>query len=414
MLRNLALLGFTSLLGLMMVEAFLYVMPQYQAGEPQPEFVFCQGVESTSRPSERFGRTEIPNSAYFRRESEADDWYLRAYNGEGFRDLLNTGSDNVIILGDSFIEGELVSNDQTIPYLLDLWNPDLAFRAYALGGWGTSDEYRAYRAIDKKIDHRLVVLGYFVGNDLADNNRATHAMQVKALPASAGDADQEDEGSLLFKLHVQLRAHSRAYTFFYVNGRRLALDLLGKDFQEDGYLSPAEVEHGADVTETMLSDLSRATSANGADLLIVVIPSWNEMIGVKGEKRVVAKQRQMIRSVADASDHVRVLDLKPIVETAGHERVYGRVDKHFNQLGYYLAAKAIHEWINGTWRTVPVVMPEFAWQDRNGVRPDCAAIPRYVEALSNPERPALTSGPADSHHHPASSHRHVADGRNLQ
>lgn len=375
MLKNCLLLSFVCLLCGALIEAFLFLVPEYQAGEPLPEIFFCKGHAPEQQLSGLYGKTGVPNGVYFRRESEADSWYLRAYNEDGFRDLMNTGSENVIILGDSFIEGEAVNNDQTIPYLLDAWNPDVAFREFALGGWGTADEYRAYQAAGKEIDHQLVVLGYYVGNDLADNLH----MLTRQQRNDEGQA-AEDEDSLLFDLHVRLRALSRAYTFFYVNGRRTALELLGQSSLEDGYMSPEDVEDGLVVTGNWLSALSDAVDENGAELLIVTLPSWNELIGIVGEQRLAARQRDVIQTVAAAKNNVRVLDLKSMIENAEYEELYGKVDKHFNELGYYLTAKAIHEWINGTWRTASAATPAIH-QQHSAMRPDCAAVPVYGTPL---------------------------------
>ncbi len=379
MLKTLTLFGVASLFSVALVETFLFLAPQYQVGEPIPARVFCEGQPPEQRASSRYGMIGSPKSVYFRRESEADGWYLRAYNEEGFRDLMNTGDENIIVLGDSFIEGESVNNDETIAYLLDSWNPDLAFREFALGGWGTVHQYRAYMGAEREIDHQLVVLGYYVGNDLSDNLRASFAAQdgVRNLAA-------EDEDSLLFELHIQLRAFSRAYTFFYVNGRRIALALLGKASLEDSYVPDENVELGVDATGFWLRKLSDAVEANGAELLIVTLPSWNELIGIKGEERLAAQQREVIWKVTNARDHVHVLDLKTMIEEAGYEKLYGRVDKHFSRLGYYLSAKAINEWINGSWRATSVATPAMNQTGHDLMRPDCNVALRNAEAFSSP------------------------------
>jgi hypothetical protein len=379
MIKNAILLGCTALFGLALVEAFLYLAPEYQAGEPTARVVFCTEPAHERAPSARFGETATPGSVYFRSESEADGWYLRAYNDAGFRDLLDTGDEHVLMIGDSFIEGELVNNDRTIGYLLDSWNPDLAFHEFALGGWGTVDEERAYQAVGGEIAHRLVILGYYVGNDLADNLRAKEHPQPHPADATSGDG-----GSLPFRLHVLMREHSRAYTFFYVNGRRIALEWLGEASLEEQFVSAEAAEAGAVVTRQELQSLADAAKANGADLLIVTIPSWNEFIGIAGEQRLAATQRATIDAVAVGRDGVHVLDLKAAIESAGYDHLYGRTDKHLNAEGYYVAARAIHEWINRTWRDRPAVTPAMTEDGGPALQPDCSAAPRYLKAFTKP------------------------------
>ena len=381
MLKNLVLACFTLAFGFALIEAFLYLAPSYQAGEQLAKVVFCTEPAHERQVDARFGETATPKSVYFRRESEADGWYLRAYNDEGFRDLLDTGDENVLIFGDSFIEGELVDNDKTIGYLLDSWNPDLAFREFALGGWGTVDEGRAYDIVKDDVDHRLVILGYFVGNDLADNLRARE--QPSASPSST--ALQARDGSLLFKTHVTLRAYSRAYSFFFVNGRRTVLEWLGEGSLEDRRVSVPSIETGAEATRESLLSIAQAAKANDAEVLIVTIPSWNEFIGIKGEQRLAALQRVMINAVAADHEDVHVLDLKASIENAGYENLFGNVDKHLNEEGYHLAAAAIHYWVNGVWRKNPAATrPVMAADDGQPMRPDCSAVPRYLEAFSRP------------------------------
>ncbi|MEZ5932835.1 MAG: hypothetical protein R3F54_12905 [Alphaproteobacteria bacterium] len=375
MIKNAILLGCTTLFGLALVEVFLYLAPDYQAGEPIARVVFCTEPAHEREPSARFGEIATPASVYYRSESEADGWYLRAYNGDGFRDLLDTGGENVIVIGDSYIEGELVNNDRTIGYLLDSWNPDLAFHEFALGGWGTVDEGRAYHAVGGEIPHKLVILGYYVGNDLADN---LHAKEQPKLDHAA-----DEEGSLLFRLHVLLRAYSRAYTFFYVNGRLMALEWMGKDSLEDQYVPADAVEAGAAVTRQELQAIADEATSNGAELLIVTIPSWNEFIGIEGEQRLAAKQRETIDAVAAGGGRVHILDLKPVIEAGGYEHLYGRIDKHLTAEGYYLAAKAINQWVNGVWRHRPTDTPAMV-DDKAPVRPDCAASRNLLKAFSQP------------------------------
>ncbi len=99
---------------------------------------------------------------------------------------------------------------------------------------------------------------------------------------------------------------------------------------------------------------------------------------------MAAKQREVIQTIASSSNNVHVLDLKAMVEAAGYEQLYGRVDKHFSVLGYYLSAKAINEWINGSWRSTSAATPPMKPNSDDPMQPDCNAAPRYAEAFSAP------------------------------
>jgi hypothetical protein len=98
-------------------------------------------------------------------------------------------------------------------------------------------------------------------------------------------------------------------------------------------------------------------------------------------------QRRIIGQVAGELDNVFVLDLTDQVRALGARTVYGQVDKHFNPLGTYTAAKATYEWMNRDWPRGPQTnraAPAFD-DDRWGVeRPDCDFVDGYKERLLNP------------------------------
>jgi hypothetical protein len=94
---------------------------------------------------------EIPGSVYF--EHPGEHWSIHLNHDRGFRDVFDSGAEHAIILGDSFTRGTSVHDHQTIPYLLDLWTPEIAFHSFAIGGSGTVDAYRAYGAVGDDWDH---------------------------------------------------------------------------------------------------------------------------------------------------------------------------------------------------------------------------------------------------------------------
>ena len=71
-----------------------------------------------------------------------------------------------------------------------------------------------------------------------------------------------------------------------------------------------------------LLSLGREAAKNDADLLIVVIPSWNEIMEVGAEDRPEL-QRELINEVAAELDNVYVLDLSEEIRGLGARRVYG-------------------------------------------------------------------------------------------
>jgi hypothetical protein len=365
---------------LLAFELLLAARPELRADNASPSFVFCQGDRERYREDPVFRKAEIPSSVYF--EDNGEGWTIHLNNERGFRDIFDSGDQHAIILGDSFTRGTSVSDHQTIPYLLDLWTPEVAFHSFAIGGSGTADAYRAYQAVAKDYDHRLVILDYFLGNDLRNNLAGDVALK-------SGDGEEVELGEvqmasapkrLLIKYHRLLRGHSHVYNLAYTSAKILVSGRKGEQ------LPPDQLALGAEITKGLLLSLGREAAHNGADLLIVIIPSWNEIMEV-GAEDDPAMQRQLIGQVARELDNVFVLDLTDQVRALGARKAYGRVNKHFSPQGYYLAAKAIYEWMSRDWPRGPRTDRTPPPYDEDGwgvARPDCALVDGYKERLLHP------------------------------
>ena len=128
--------------------------------------------------------------------------------------------------------------------------------------------------------------------------------------------------------------------------------------------------------------------SNGADLLIVAIPSWNQIKNY-GDVEDAIRQRAVLQGIGKEWDNVYVADLSDAIARAGPERVYGIHDKHFSHYGHYLAAKFIHDWVNLEWPEAPRPArqaPPFQ-PPGTAVEPDCAVMPQYREAFVHPAAP---------------------------
>lgn len=384
MLKNALLVLGSLLVAVLAFEAVLWAWPELQAASPGPRFVFCQGARQRYQQHPVFRKAEIPGSVYF--EHNGERWAIHQNNELGFRDVFDRGDRHVIVLGDSFTRGTSLHDHQTIPYLLDLWDPEVAFHNFGVGGSGTADAYRIYQAVGARWDHRLVILNYFPGNDLRNNlaqdvelagdeERDAQLGQVRM----AGPAER-----LLVGANRWLREHSRVYNLAYASAKIVATGRRGEQ------LPPAKLEEGLRVTEGLLRSLGRTAARHRADLLIVVLPSWNEMAGLGAEDRPDL-QREAIRRVADSLDNVHVLDLAGEIRELGARRVYGKVDKHFNPFGAYVAARAIHAWMRRDWPNGPrtdVPAPPFQDDDWGITRPDCGLVASYRERLLQASPPA--------------------------
>jgi SGNH hydrolase-like domain, acetyltransferase AlgX len=162
-------------------------------------------------------------------------------------------------------------------------------------------------------------------------------------------------------------------------------------------LPPDKLAAAAEITRGLLLSLARAAANHDADLLIVIIPSWNEIQGLGAEDRP-DMQRALIREVAAELDNVYVLDLTAEIKALGTRRLYGEVDKHFNAFGAYTAAKSIYAWIERDWPRGPGTArepPAFDDDPWGMTRPDCELVDGYRDRLLNPGRPIVSGGAPD-------------------
>lgn len=379
MLKNVLLAIGSVMAALIVFELLLGASPDLRADNASPKFVFCRGDRERYQQHAVFRKAEIPGSVYF--EHNGEGWSIHLNNERGFRDIFDSGDRHAIILGDSFTRGTSVNDHQTIPYLLDLWDADVAFHSFATGGSGTADALRAYQAIGKDWEHRLVILNYFPGNDLRNNLASDTAVKEDADEVELGDVQMASAPMrLLTRYHRLMRAKSHVYNLAYTSAKIMASG------REGDQLPPDRLARGAAITKGLLLALGREAARNDADLLIVIIPSWNEITEL-GAEDDPAMQRRIIGQVANALDNVFVLDLTDRIRARGGRNAYGQVDKHFNALGNYTAAEGTYAWMQRDWPRGPRTdraAPPFD-DDRWGVeRPDCALVDGYRERLLNP------------------------------
>jgi hypothetical protein len=143
-LKAAVLAGASIVVALGGMEAFLRLVPSFQV-QKEPQQIFCTAEHRRNMPHADYGYSEVPGNVYFEKTSPVDDWYFVKINKDGFRDNYDSGAQQVIVLGDSFVRGSLVDESQQFGYLLDLWHPDIAFRNYGIGGFGQAEELRLRR-----------------------------------------------------------------------------------------------------------------------------------------------------------------------------------------------------------------------------------------------------------------------------
>ena len=183
--------------------------------------------------------------------------------------------------------------------LLDSWHPEYSFRNYGIGGYGQPNSIRIYEDKGGGVTHKLVVQAVSLGTDLEDNaERAVLApddlVDITVEPANAPG----NQPACCCELTSFCWKNSKLYQALYSTALR---PLFGnKD-------SRRNITNAMEVTKRLLIRLAADAKSNGADLLVVILPSWAEMDG-RNEVFHPQKQRDMINKVAAETTGVYVVD----------------------------------------------------------------------------------------------------------
>lgn len=332
----------------------------------------CDGPEHWSQFHPIFGKTKPPNSQYLKQWRGTTEWTKHTHNAAGFRDVYNSGTENVVLLGDSYMAGYLADDNATYAYLLDRWLPDRAVRNFGIGGYGTAEELAVYRNKSTTIDHDLVILGYFPTNDMQDNSdRSPRRPQFTVVNGRLVQTSQprnvqrsSDDPRLPF-VHDFLLENTRSYA---VIGNQLLL-LQQLIAQRLGITAPPRPPSGADrrrelrLTRHLVSAIATEARKNDAELLIVFIPASGDVNPANPDayrptegRQYWNVQRDMLQSIAGNHSYVHYLDLKPALQRVSKNgtAVYGQgLNKHLNERGYRVSAKATYRWLNANGYVAP-------------------------------------------------------------
>ena len=269
------------------------------------------------------------SAIYRAKVSDLDGWRLYVLNAAGHRDTVASGTRRALVLGDSQTFGVNVDQNETFADLLDASLPDTEFVNVAAPGLGTVDEAVQYIDLDDRF--AFVVLGLFTGNDLRNNARLPPfneswraAAEVRNGRVHYRRGSPQGSSDLLERFHTY-RLIDRAWQILAFRAM-LNDDLAGR------------IREAAALTRAVLDDLGARTAADGAPLIVVIIPSRDEAIaGQAAEQR-----RALLDSLKAPRPEFRIVDLLPVFHaTPRPADLYGRGDYHLSAAGHRLAAKTI-------------------------------------------------------------------------
>jgi hypothetical protein len=333
------------------------MLPQWQIRH----FVLASAATFKVVPDRDMGFVMPPNQRDIVRT--VDYTFLNETDGRGFpnREPWPQYPD-VVLLGDSLVMGNGVG--------LDLGFAQLAARQVGIQlvdlgvpGAGLERQYAIYHRLGQQLGGHLVVTCLFLASDF-ENDQHFVAWQRTARTA--------DYNRFRIDLANAQAARKSSYldrwlgrSWLYGMGKRILMRAIGRfDYPDryesaDGVVTLLDPSVDAFAAEPANSDdprihalmasvekLRAEVRDHGAKLLVVLIPSKEELFGVPDSIRIVnvvaRAKAQLLRN------DFQVLDLYPALRRVGRARaVYFMHDIHLNAAGNRVAANEMSQWLRG-------------------------------------------------------------------
>jgi lysophospholipase L1-like esterase len=262
------------------------------------------------------------------------------------------GRMRVLVLGDSMTYGLGVEDDETFSARLEHLDPRLEVLNAGVPGYSTAEELLLLQELGPRLQPDLVLL-MFLPNDIPDGLRNTFSrVRVEdGLPRFEPPADPSIEHPALRAKQVRHPVLSHSYLYRFISDRLKILrymmdELLSLPIDDHTRLSPSELEQAWTQERALVRGVARETAAQGAKLLLVVIP---EPAQVEPEVKVVGLDpsdflcQERLREIAQA-EGIELLDLLPgLIEAhrSSGRPLHYRYDRHWNAAGHLATAELI-------------------------------------------------------------------------
>lgn len=367
-LTNLALVLISVSVALVVFEFGLIII---DAGQTQQTKV-CYGNYDDRKNifHEEYGWTKPPDSKFLKKHRDKSRYTKYTYNKNGFRDTYNPPSNNsIIILGDSFTEGVLANDNATYPHLLDRWTPNNTVRNFGVGGYGTSNSLLLYKDRGTEINHDVVILTYYYGNDMLDNTnkdpfRPVFKSTNEGIKLERPPVNREIHQKRVVKNKV-LRSvidwfdeNTRTYTFLEPRLRSILVDF-GFAPEVGGLRrlpNKTELEEQKSVTRGLVKKIGKEANNNNAKLIIVGIPTRGEVRPDRpgrfyhNDSVVYANiQRDLLANVSHAQNNIEFVPLKHNIKSRieSGKQIYGIKNGHMTEYGYRVVTTNVYDHLKG-------------------------------------------------------------------
>jgi len=281
-------------------------------------------------------------------------------NGYGLRDdreygAKRAGVTRVLVLGDSFTMGVGVRLEETVTRQLEQRldaspeGPRVEVVNAGVPGYGTTQEVRYLSAYGLALEPDVVLVGFFIGNDVLDNGAVPlHVEDGYLVNPGAEPADTPVRA-----LHRFLGMHSQLYHFLWPYKERL----LGERSEAARQAEDFSLVYGPPVADgraraawqatfDALSQLAAVARARALPVGVVLIPDriqtdqrvWGAALAAAGGGAAApGSPNERVRTFCETL-RLPVLDMLPAFTEAGGVPLYFAQDHHWTPAGNRRAA----------------------------------------------------------------------------
>ncbi len=302
-----------------------------------------------------FGIWHRPNGHFLHQEGcFAVEYSTNSYGARDVERSLHSSQPRTIVLGDSFMEGMGLPDDERLSNILEK-RTGLEHLNFASGGGFSPLQYAlVYRTMAAAFDHKYVLVGILPDNDFHEMDGAwlnAGGYRGQYRPYYKDDLSigylgrlqpDQSEG---FGDHAEavLRAYLASYHVGqYIYGRALYWRMR---HTYSGYNDYNDVDLSR--LKAALEDIKRTADAHGAHLAVILIPRSNDFLRFHqtGSNRLGPVMESWGQSVG-----IPIKDLLPEMEARsnGNDRSYFLTcDGHWSERGSMTAADILEPWIYG-------------------------------------------------------------------
>lgn len=285
-----------------------------------------------------YGHRHQPNSTYQIKKNCLNTFYH--FNELGFRDELlphKDSSKRVLVLGDSFMEGVGVSEEERLSDLLEK-ETGIPHLNFSMADKGTTQSFIIYDSIASKYDHSAILIAFFPINDFIDDDPQIGKNENSIRPCWIGEypnyqlqfvpkeAPKFKESSTWKHF---LKTHTYTYdALFYLKESMKEKIGSRKNYPNTGYFAYSKEQFN----RMKFSLLKIKEKAGSRSITLLCIPSHLDLLNPQKKSSVEDKLSIFCDSInvefIGLYDHFQSASEKPV------EEYYFSCDSHWNKEGH--------------------------------------------------------------------------------